>query len=146
MSSEHPHNYYVTDNAREINFQWVLDELRATYFGVDRTMEQLVEASRNSLCFAIMRREYVSEGFPSHIDRMAGFARIITDRTHFAWLADFVVAPELRGRGVGYQMMHAILSHHALRGLTVNLCTRDAQDFYKRFGFAEAIHLMLKNR
>lgn len=143
--SENPHNYYVTDDAKAVDFRWVLNELQETYFGQGRTMEQLVEASRNSLCFAIIRREYVSEGFPSHIDRMAGFARVVTDRVQFAWLADFVVMPELRGRGVGYQMMHAILSHHALRGLTVNLCTRTAGDFYKRFGFTEATHLMLKN-
>lgn len=144
--TENAHNYYVTDNARDIDLSWALDQLHGTYFGKDRTMDQLVEACRNSLCFGIIRREYVSDGFPSHVDRMAGFARIVTDRTHFAWLADFVVMPELRGRGVGYQMMHAILSHHSLRGLTINLVTRDAQNFYARFGFTEAKHLMLKNQ
>lgn len=142
--SETPHNYYVTDNAKQIDLAWVLNELHGTYFGASRTMDQLVEACRNSICFGIIRREYVGDGFPSHVDRMAGFARIVTDRVSFAWLADFVIMPELRGRGVGYQMMHAILAHHSLRGLTVNLCTRDAQDFYKRFGFTEASHLMLK--
>ncbi len=97
---------------------------------------------RSSICFGIFRRDYVSEGFPSHVDRQVGFGRIVTDGVFFAWLADFFVMPELRGRGIGYQLMHAIMSHHSLKGVTVNLGTRTAGGFYEKFGFTKAEHYM----
>lgn len=139
-----PHNYFISDDAKQIDFAWTLDQLRKTYFGKDRTDEQMIECARNSLCFGIFRREYLGTGFPSHIDRQVGFARVVTDRVAFSWLADFVVAPELRGRGLGYQLMHAILSHHALKRTTFNLGTRDAGSFYSKFGFEVAEHMMLR--
>jgi len=145
MSDELPHNYFISDDTKALDFAWTLDQIRKTYFGVGRTEEQMIECCRNSLCFGIYRREYLAEpGFPSHRDRQVGFARVVTDRVLFGWLADFFVDPELRGRGLGFQLMHAILSHHALRGVTINLGTRDAQDFYTKFGFKEASHMMLR--
>jgi hypothetical protein len=33
--------------------------------------------------------------------RLAGFARVLTDRTHLAVILDVIVAPDARGTGVG---------------------------------------------
>lgn len=140
--SEAPFNYYVSDSARCVDYQWTLAELHKTYFGKDRTMEQLVEQCRNSIVFALMRRDYVADGF----DGQVGFCRVVSDRVQFGWLADFFVAEEHRGKGAGYLLMHECLRHHEVAKLTMNLVTRDAQPFYSRFGFNHAGHMMRRPR
>jgi GNAT superfamily N-acetyltransferase len=70
--------------------------------------------------------------------RQVGFARVVTDHTTFAYLADvFVVAAE-RGRGLGRWLVESILAHPGLQGLRRWLLgTRDAHDLYRRCGFGE---------
>ena len=70
--------------------------------------------------------------------RQIGFARVVTDRATFAWLADVFVLDEFRGEGLGKWLVETILSHPELRGLRRwTLGTRDAHELYRRFGFAE---------
>jgi GNAT superfamily N-acetyltransferase len=65
-----------------------------------------------------------------------GFARVITDRATFAYLADVFVLESHRGRGLAKWLMEAILSHPDLQGLRRwILATRDAHGLYERFGF-----------
>lgn len=138
---EQPHNYYVQEGADKIDFNWVLSELNQTYFGATRTHDQLVECARNSMNFGIFRRDYLESGYPSHRDTIVGYARVVTDRVLFSWLADFVIKPELRGRGLGYQLSHAILAHYAVKKTVFNLGTRTPA-FWSKFGFEEATHML----
>jgi GNAT superfamily N-acetyltransferase len=68
----------------------------------------------------------------------AGFARVITDRARFGWLADVFVLPAHRGRGLGVWLVETVLSHPDLSGLRLLLATRDAHTLYERFGFSAA--------
>lgn len=70
-------------------------------------------------------------------ERAIGFARAVSDgRT--AWLYDVVVREDARGAGLGEAIVALLLDHPAVRGAkTVRLRTRDAMDFYRRFGFRE---------
>jgi GNAT superfamily N-acetyltransferase len=65
----------------------------------------------------------------------AGFARVVTDRARFAWLADVFVLEAHRGRGLGVWLVEAVFSHPDLAGVRVVLATADAQGLYERFGF-----------
>jgi len=38
-------------------------------------------------------------------DRLVGFARVVTDGTAFAWLADVYVLEGYRGRGLGVELV-----------------------------------------
>ena len=63
--------------------------LRGSYWaaGIPRA---LVERSiRGALCFGVMRGK-----------RQVGFARVITDRATFAYVADVFVDESVRGRGL----------------------------------------------
>ena len=65
-----------------------------------------------------------------------GFARVVTDRCTFAWIADVFVVAEHRGRGLGKQLIEAILAHPELQVMGRWLLgTADAHDLYSRFGF-----------
>ncbi len=68
--------------------------------------------------------------------RQVGFARIVTDKATFAWLADVFVIDAHRGKGVSRLLMQAIVDHPDLQGLRRwLLATRDAHGLYEKFGF-----------
>jgi len=74
-------------------------------------------------------------------ERQVGFARVITDRATFAYLADVYVLESHRGRGLATWLMEAILAHPDLQGLRRwMLVTRDAHPLYRKLGFTELPH------
>lgn len=69
------------------------------------------------------------------------FARVVTDRATFAYLADVYVLPAHRGRGLSRWMMEAVTAHPPLQGLRRwMLMTQDAHGLYARFGFQPLAH------
>ena len=92
--------------------------------GIPRaTVERAV---KNSFCFGV----YLPDG------SQVGFARLVTDRTTFAYLADVFVLSQHRGRGLSKRLMEAVLAHPELQGLRRwLLATRDAHGLYAQFGF-----------
>jgi GNAT superfamily N-acetyltransferase len=87
---------------------------------------EVVERSlKNSFCIGLF-----------HESQQIGFARLVTDRATFAWLADVFVIDAYRGQGLGTWMIESLLKHPDLRGLRrLLLGTRDAHGLYARFGF-----------
>jgi GNAT superfamily N-acetyltransferase len=68
--------------------------------------------------------------------RQVGFARAVTDRATFAYLADVYVLDSHRGQGLAVWMVGALLAHPDLQGLRRwSLVTKDAHGLYARFGF-----------
>ena len=90
--------------------------------------KDLVEKSiRNSFCFGLY-----------HSGQQIGFAGVVTDFTHFAYLQDVFVLESYRGRGLGQWLIDCILSCPSLDGIgRMLLATSDAHEFYKKFGFVE---------
>ena len=101
---------------------------------------------------AYLTRSYWSPGIPCatveralahslafglfHGDRQVGFARVVTDRATFAYLADVYVLEDHRGKGLSKWLIETVLGHAELQGLRrFLLATRDAHDLYARFGF-----------
>ncbi|WP_375271523.1 GNAT family N-acetyltransferase [Sphingomonas sp.] len=65
-----------------------------------------------------------------------GFARMITDRATFAWLADVWVEEGARGQGIGRDMVRWFLKHPDYAGIRrVGLVTADAHGVYAALGF-----------
>ena len=68
--------------------------------------------------------------------RLAGYARIISDYTTFAWLCDVFVLAEHRGHGLSKWLMEQMLAHPDLQGLRrYMLGTWDAHGLYQQFGY-----------
>jgi len=73
--------------------------------------------------------------------RQVGLARVVTDRSTYAYLSDVYVVEELRGQGLGKRLMQAVRSHPDLQGLRRwELLTRDAHGLYARYGFSPLAH------
>jgi GNAT superfamily N-acetyltransferase len=91
--------------------------------GVSR--ERVERSIENSIVFGLY-----------HGAEQIGFARVVTDRAAFAYLADVFVISEHRGRGLGKWLVETVLSHPDLQGLRkFILGTADAHSLYERFGF-----------
>lgn len=70
-----------------------------------------------------------------------GFARLVTDRATFAYLADVYVLEAHRGHGISLRLVAALLDHPESQGLRrLMLVTRDAQGIYEKFGFTALAH------
>lgn len=87
---------------------------------------EVVERSiAHSLCFGLY------DG-----SQQVGFARTVTDRATFAYLADVFILPAYRGLGLAKWMMETIQACPDLQGLRRwMLGTRDAHELYKQFGW-----------
>lgn len=117
--------YEVSCDPQRIDITLVHEFLRTSYWAEGRNREVVERSIQNSLCFGVYVR-----------GRQIAFARVITDRAVFGYLADVFVVPEFRGRGIGKGLVQAILAHPDLQGLrTILLGTRDAHGLYAQFGF-----------
>ena len=67
-----------------------------------------------------------------------GLGRVISDYTTFAYLCDVYVLEAHRGQGLSKAALRCVDAHPRLQDIRrQHLVTRDAQDLYRQFGFAE---------
>jgi GNAT superfamily N-acetyltransferase len=119
----------TTDPAR-LDLDVVHGFLATSYWAAGIPREIVERAVRHSLCFGAFAG-----------DRQVGFARVISDYATYAYISDVFVVPSHRGRGVGKQLMAAIMAHPDLQHLRRwTLFTRDAHRLYRQFGFGEPHH------
>ena len=65
-----------------------------------------------------------------------GYARAISDRATFAWIADVWIDAETRGQGLGRRMVRWFLDHPDYAGIRrFALVTGDAHGVYAALGF-----------
>ena len=68
-------------------------------------------------------------------ERQVGFTRTVSDGVSLAYLADVYVLEELRGRGLGVELVRETVDRGPFAGCRWLLHTSDAQGLYERFGF-----------
>ena len=68
-------------------------------------------------------------------EALVGFARVVTDKAVFAWIADVTVAKGHRGQGLGKEIINFIQAHPDIPEHSQLLRTRDAHGLYEQFGF-----------
>ncbi len=125
-----PAGYTVSDDPARLDVDRIHRYLAEdSYWTAGRSRATTDRSFANSLCIGL----YAPDG------SQAGFARLVTDRTTSAHLADVFVLPEHRGRGLGKAMVAAVLAHPDLATIhRWSLTTRDAHGLYAQFGFVRA--------
>jgi GNAT superfamily N-acetyltransferase len=94
------------------------------------------EAERADTQASGCRAAHGPEACPTEVRATVGFARVITDRATYAYLADVFVLEDRRGRGLSTWLMETVLAHPDLQGLRrFCLLTRDAHGLYAKYGF-----------
>lgn len=97
-----------------------------SYWAQDIPMSVVLAAIKGSECFGA----YVN-------GKQIAFARVISDKATFGYLADVFVIKEFRGKGISKNLMKLILSYPDFIGLRrFMLATKDAHSLYAQFGFA----------
>ena len=67
---------------------------------------------------------------------MVGIARLVSDKRTFGYLCDVVIHPDHRRRGLGKQLVRAVVTDEQVQNLgTLLLMTPDAHGLYRQFGF-----------
>jgi GNAT superfamily N-acetyltransferase len=129
MSEWHHEGFTVSDDPGRLDVAVIHGYLRRSYWAENIPLEVVERANRGALCFGLF-----------HGGEQIGFARVITDRATFAYLADVFVLEEWRGRGLSKFLMRCIRAHADLQGLRRwMLATADAHGLYTQFGFS-ALH------
>ncbi|MBA3681799.1 MAG: GNAT family N-acetyltransferase [Bacteroidetes bacterium] len=98
---------------------------KESYWAQNIPMEIVKKSADGSMCFGI----YFNGS-------QIGYARMVTDKATFAYLADVFILEAHRGKGLSKQLMQFIMDQPDLKGLRrFMLATKDAQGLYKQFGF-----------
>ncbi|MFO1312171.1 MAG: GNAT family N-acetyltransferase [Burkholderiales bacterium] len=118
-------DFEITSDPARIDVDAVHAFLTEAYWSAGIPRETVARAIAHSLAFALLHR-----------GRTVGFARFVTDRATFAYLADVYVLPEHRGHGLGEWLVGTALAHPDLAGLRrMLLATSDMHKLYAKFGF-----------
>jgi GNAT superfamily N-acetyltransferase len=122
--------FTISTDPAKLDMRWVITTLRASYWGEWLTPIQIMRACDHSLCFGA----YVAE---PHLQagRQIGIGRFVTDRATFSSLTDLAVDEMWQRKGVGTAIMRAALDHPHIKTTICILSSRDARDFYAKFGF-----------
>lgn len=117
--------FIISTEKEKFDIDFIYSFLNRTYWAEGISKEIVSSSIEGSLCFGVFES-----------DKQIGFARMVTDKATFAYLADVFIIEEYRGRGLSKWLMEVIMSHPDLQGLRrIMLATRDAHELYKKFGF-----------
>lgn len=118
--------YRVSTDPNELDLAAIHNYLSTdSYWAQEIPVAVVEKAIANSLCFGLYKE-----------NQQIGFARLVTDKATFAYLADVFVLEEHRGQGLSKWLMEIIQSHPDVQGLRRwMLMTRDAQGLYEQFGW-----------
>lgn len=118
--------YRISSNTADMDIQAIHAFISNSYWSEGIAFEALERSVKNSLCFGVFTLD----------NQQIGFARVITDRATFAYLADVYVLEPHRGKGLSKWLVETVLAHPDLQGLRrITLATVDAHNLYKKYGF-----------
>ena len=116
------------DGARNMDFEKVTRMLAQSFWSPGIRTEEVIQGALNS---ALVLGAFMPGG------EQIGYARVISDRTRFAYILDVFVDEPYRRSGIGQGLMWQILGHESLRDVYQwLLITKDAHGVYRKTGFA----------
>lgn len=118
--------FVISTNPERLDFEVIHDYLKRAYWSKGIPKETVKNAARHSLCFGVYKDA-----------SQVGFARVITDFTSFAYLADVFILEKWQGRGLGKWLIKTIVNYPGLQSIRRwLLATKDAHGLYAKFGFS----------
>lgn len=121
-----PKGSFVTDNPARMDRQWVITQLKNSYWAKNLDEVTIVRSIMNSKAFGLYAKD----------KSQIGFVRLVSDGHRFAWVTDMIIEESARGQGLGQFFLRAVLSSPAApRQGRIMLNTDDAHSFYEKLGF-----------
>lgn len=120
-------SFSISCDPQRVDLDVVTEFLSTSYWAAGISRGVVAKSLRGSVCFSLF-----------DVDRQIGFARVISDRATFAYLADVFVLTEYRGRGLALWLVECVVDHPDLQNLRRwMLATRDAHGLYEKVSFTE---------
>lgn len=117
----------LSDDQSRLDLERVHGWLASSYWTPGIAREAVERQNAGSHCLGAYHPE----------QGQVGFARVISDRASFAWLADVWVDAAVRGQGIGRRMVRWFLEHPDYGTVRrFALTTVDAHGVYAALGFA----------
>ena len=117
--------YDISTDPSRLQLDAIHAYLNRSYWSPGIPRDVVARAIAHSMCFGLYQGE-----------SQVGFARVVTDKASFAYLADVYVLEAHRGQGLSKRLVGEILAHPDLQGLRrFLLATADAHGLYSQFGF-----------
>lgn len=121
--------FTITTDKSKMDIDVIHGYLSRSYWAQGIPRVTVKKSMEGSLCFAVLNGS-----------RQVGFARVITDKATFGYLADVFILEEYRGKGLSKWLMEKILGHPELQNFRrLLLSTRDAHGLYRQFGFKDLV-------
>jgi N-acetylglutamate synthase-like GNAT family acetyltransferase len=120
--------YLISTDKSLLDFDVIYNYLdKQSYWAKGIPPQKLKSAIENSICFGVY-----------HNKNQIGFARVITDKATFAYIADVFILPGFRKKGLSKWLMQTIMNFPDFADLRRwSLATADAQGLYSQFGFTQ---------
>ena len=119
-------NYRIIEGVDQIGVSEAERLLKTTYWADKRSPETVEKSVRNASCYGIWLND---------VNRLVGFARVISDYATTFYLADVIIDTEYQRQGLGTALLSYVLSLPVYQGLRGILLTTYAHDLYRKFGF-----------
>ncbi|MBA4536174.1 GNAT family N-acetyltransferase [Bacillus aquiflavi] len=126
-------SYIVSSDKKQLNIDVIHHFLCFHSYWAKGITKEIVQKSidHSALCFGVYK---VSDDQLEQI----GFARVISDLSTFAYLADVFILPDYRGIGLSKKLIKNIIEHPELNHIRrAMLATKDAHQLYEKFGFKQ---------
>ena len=118
--------FSISTDKSKLNIPYIHHFLAQSYWAENIPVEIVQRSIDGAVCFGVY-----DDG-----EHQIGFARVITDKATFGYLADVFIDEKFRGRGLSKWLMETIMAHPELQGFrNWQLGTRDAHGLYLKFGF-----------
>ena len=127
-------NLLITDDTLNVDLNFVTESLQSTYWAGNRSRAIIEKSITNSVFLSLF------DG-----NRQIGFNRIVSDSATFAWLCDFYIHPDYRGKGFGKWFFEMSLEHPTVKVRLVLLATKDAHALYAKYGFETKECMLLRD-
>jgi GNAT superfamily N-acetyltransferase len=125
-------SYILKSGFDKMDFSRVTGLLKNSRWVAGISTEEIVKGAQNS---ALVVGAFTSDGL------QVGYARVISDKTRFAYILDVYVDENHRRKRIAQSMLNYILSNSELRDACQwALKTQDAHGVYRKVGF----HQLLK--
>jgi GNAT superfamily N-acetyltransferase len=116
----------IKHNFEHMDFNKVTKMLSGAFWSTGIKIDEVKKGAANSALLIGVFYE----------DEQIGYARVISDKTRFAYILDVFVDERYRKKGVGQLMINNIIKHEDLKDVYQwLLITKDAHGVYAKSGF-----------
>lgn len=120
-------NITIKDGFENMDFIRVTDMLSKAFWSPGIKIDEVKKGAVNS---ALVVGAFTYSGI------QVGYARVISDKTRFAYICDVMVDEDHRRMGIGQMMVNHMLAHRELEDVYQwLLITKDAHGVYRKSGF-----------